>query len=76
MANVKTSGPKVTQIVLYLDATYGKIPALITAVNATNGSISVTTFPPGAVPAFQTGVNYDYTGANVGTWRYPEVDYA
>ena len=76
MANVKTSGPKLRQIVIYNDATYGNIPAIITAVSNTTGSISITTFPPGAAPATHTGVNQDYTGATVGTWRYEEVDYA
>jgi hypothetical protein len=76
MANVKTSGPKLRQIVLYNDATYGSIPAIITAVSAANGSISVTTFPPGTSPQTQTGVNQDYTGATVGSWRYELEDFS
>jgi hypothetical protein len=76
MVNVKTSGPKVRQIVIYNDAVYGNIAALITAVNATNGTVTLCTFPPGAASATPTGVRNDYTGAATGTWRYEEVDYA
>ena len=76
MANVKTSGPKLRQIIIYNDATYGNIPAIITAVAATTGLISLTTFPPGVPPQNQTGVSQDYTGATVGSWRYEEVDYS
>ena len=73
MPAVETSGPKHSQIVFYQDGTYGKIPAIITAINATNGTISVTTFPPGVAPQWQTNVQYDNTGVNIGSWRYPEV---
>jgi hypothetical protein len=39
-----------------------------------NGAgISLTTFPPGVAPQTQNGVQYDYTGANVGSW-YGEID--
>ena len=77
MTNVKTSGPHKRQIVIYNDAVYGPIPAMITAVNATTGLITITTFPPGVAPDFShSAVSYDYTGANTGTWRYEEVDYA
>ena len=75
MSNVKTSGPKVGPGVFYIDAVYGKIAAMITAVNATTGSVSLTTFPPGAVPAFQTGINYDANGTIVGDWHYGIVEY-
>lgn len=73
MPNVETSGPHVTQIVIYQDAVYGAIAALITAVNASNGTVSLTTFPPGVAPATQAAVRYDFTGVNVGTWRYRET---
>jgi hypothetical protein len=76
MANVKTSGPKLRQIVIYNDATYGNIAAMITAVSQTTGLISLTTFPPGVSPQAQSNVSQDYTGATVGSWRYEEVDYA
>jgi hypothetical protein len=42
------------------------IPALITAVSKTDGSISITTFPPGVSPQTQTGVNNDYRGIRAG----------
>jgi hypothetical protein len=76
MANVKTSGPKLRQIVIYNDSVYGNIPAIITAVSKTNGTVTLTTFPPGVASAYPTGVRNDYTGAATGTWRYEEVDYA
>ncbi len=77
MTNVKTSGPHLRQIVLYNDSILGPIPAMITAVSKTTGTITVTTFPPGAAPDFShSGVSYDFTGAKTGTWRYEEVDYA
>jgi hypothetical protein len=73
---IKTIGPKVRQIVIYNDATYGPIAAIITSHSgdpAGNG-ISLTTFPPGVTPQFQSNVQYDYTGAIVGRWRYGEID--
>jgi hypothetical protein len=72
MTNVKTSGPHLRQIVLYLDATFGSIPAIITqsSLDASGGGISLTTFPPGVAPQTQTGVQYDNTGTIVGRWRY------
>ncbi len=77
MTNVKTSGPRLRQIVLYNDAVYGPIPALITAVSKTTGLITIIAFPPGVAADYShTGVSYDYTGAKTGTWRYEEVDYA
>jgi hypothetical protein len=78
MTNVKTSGPKVRQIVLYNDAVFGTIAAIITqsSLDASGGGISLTTFPPGVAPQNQTGVQYDYTGAIVGRWRYELTEYA
>lgn len=74
MAVARSIGPRVTQLVMYQDAVYGAIAAIITAVSRTDGSISLTTFPPGVAPATQTGVNYDFTGAIAGRWRYHETD--
>ena len=79
MANVKTSGPKKRQIVLYLDAVYGSIAAIITQVNSTptgDGGISLTTFPPGVAPQNQTEVLYDNPGTIVGRGRYEQEDYS
>lgn len=74
MAVARTIGPKVTQLVIYQDASAGAIAAIITAVSKTDGTISLTTFPPGASPATQTGVPYDHRGVNVGSWHYHETD--
>lgn len=74
MAVVRSIGPKVTQLVVYQDAVYGAIAAIITAVSKTDGTISLTTFPPSVAPATQTGVRYDYTGVASGTWHYHETD--
>lgn len=73
---IKTIGPKVRQVVVYNDATYGPIPAMITqnSGDRTGAGISLTTFPPGTSPQTQNGVQYDYTGTVVGTWRYGEID--
>jgi hypothetical protein len=78
MSNVKTSGPKVRQIVLYNDAVFGSIAAIITqsSQDSTGGGISLTTFPPGVPPQTQTGVQYDNTGTLVGRWRYELTEYA
>ena len=75
MANTKTSGPKLRQIIIYNDAVYGNIAALITGVNASTGLVSLTTFPPGVAPQNQSNVSQYYRGVTVGTWRYEEVDY-
>lgn len=76
MPAFKTTGPHVMQLVMYLDASLGLIPAIITAVNsaASGGLVSLTTFPPGANPQFQTNVSYEYTEAVTGTWHYKATD--
>ena len=78
MSNVKTSGPKVRQIVLYNDAVFGSIAAIITqaSLDAVGGGISLTTFPPGVAPQTQTGVQYDDAGTIVGRWRYELTEFA
>jgi hypothetical protein len=75
MTNVKTSGPQVRQIVFYNDAVFGPIAALITAVSLVDGTISLTTFPPGVASQNQTGSPYDYTGSIVGSWNYGATDF-
>lgn len=77
MPDMKTIGPRTRQIVMYQDATYGSIAAIITKVNSSptgDGGISLTTFPPGVAPQNQTDVFYDYTGLIIGRWRYGETD--
>lgn len=74
MAVVRSIGPRLTQLIIYVDATYGNIAAIITAISTTDGSISLTTFPPGGAPQNQTSVNYDYKGTIVGSWHYHETD--
>jgi hypothetical protein len=74
MVVARTIGPKVTQPVLYQDAGTGlAIAAIITAVNKTDGTVSLSVFPPNAAMATHTSVRYDYIGAT-GTWRYHETD--
>jgi len=77
MPTFKTIGPRVGQLVLYQDGTYGIIPAIITSVNSgptQDGGVALTTFPPGVSPAIQTDVFYDYTGTVTGRWRYEDPD--
>ncbi len=74
MVVARTIGPKLTQIVVYQDASAGAIPAIITAVSGTDGTVSLSAFPPGAAMATHAGVSYEYTGAVNGTWRYSETD--
>ncbi len=74
MGVIQTIGPKVTQLIMYNDSVYGSVAAMITAVAAGTGLISVTTFPPGASPQTYTGVQYDYTGSIVGSWHYKETE--
>ena len=78
MPAFKTIGPRISQIVLYQDAVFGTIPAIITSVNsgpAQDGGVSLTTWPPGVLGgAIQTDVFYDYTGTVTGRWRYQDPD--
>ena len=43
MAVTRSIGPKVTQPVLYQDAVYGAIAAIITAVDKTTGLVTLAT---------------------------------
>lgn len=74
MVVARTIGPRTTQIILYLDPTYGSIPAIITAVDRVTGLITVTTFPPNVAPGTATNVKYDFTGSFIPSWRYHETD--
>lgn len=74
MAVARTIGPHITQPVVYQDAVYGAIAAIITAVARTTGLVTLITFPPGVAPAAQTGAQYDGTGVITGSWRYHETD--
>lgn len=74
MTVARTIGPKVTQLVLYQDASAGAIAAMITAVSTVDGTVTLNAFPPGAAMASHAGVSYDYTGSVNGTWHYHETD--
>jgi len=43
------AGPQIGHVVIYRVNATTAYPAIITAVNA-NGTVSLTTFPPGGVP--------------------------
>jgi hypothetical protein len=77
MVVARTIGPRVMQLVLYKDAVYGSIAAIITATSSAvsgGGLVSLTTFPPGVAPQFQSNVAFDFTGSITGRWRYHETD--
>jgi hypothetical protein len=63
------AGPQIGHVVIYRVNATTAYPAIITAVNA-NGTVSLTTFPPGAAPATQANVAHDYSEKKSGAWYY------
>lgn len=54
MAVTRSIGPKVTQPVLYLDAVYGSIAAIITAVSKVDARCRSSPFRPVRLPLRRT----------------------
>jgi hypothetical protein len=63
------AGPQIGHVVIYRQNATTAYPAIITGVNA-NGTVSLTTFPPSAVPATQANVVHDYAEKKSGAWFY------
>ena len=57
------------QMVIYRQSAALAYPAIVTGVNA-NGTVSLTTFPPGAAPATQSNVAHDFSEKLSGRWYY------
>jgi hypothetical protein len=69
MSTAPGGGPQLGQMVIYRASATTAYPAVITQVNA-NGTVSLTTFPPGSAPAAQANVVHDYTEKQSGRWYY------
>ena len=63
------AGPQIGHMVIYRQNGATAYPAVITAVNA-NGTVSLTTFPPGSPPATQANVVHDYSEKKSGCWYF------
>jgi hypothetical protein len=63
------AGPQMGHMVIYRQNATTAYPAVITGVNA-NGSVSLTTFPPGSAPATQSNVVHDYSEKLAGRWYF------
>jgi len=63
------AGPQIGHVVVYRQNASTAYPAIITQVNA-NGTVSLTTFPPGSAPATQSNVAHDYSEKKTGAWYY------
>jgi hypothetical protein len=63
------AGPQIGHMVIYRQNATTAYPAVITGVNA-NGTVSLTTFPPGAAPGSQANVVHDYSEKLSGRWYY------
>jgi hypothetical protein len=66
---VPGAGPQPGQMVMYRANATTAYPALITQVNA-NGTLSLTTFPPGQSPGTQSNVTHDYSEKKNGCWYF------
>jgi hypothetical protein len=64
------AGPQIGHVVIYRQNATTAYPAIITQVNA-NGTVSLTTFPPGQSPATQSSVVHDYSEKKSGCWYFP-----
>jgi hypothetical protein len=63
------AGPQAGHLVIYRANATTAYPAIITGVNA-NGTVSLTTFPPGQSPGTQSNVAHDYTEKKSGVWYF------
>jgi hypothetical protein len=63
------AGPQIGHMVVYRQNATTAYPAVITQVNA-NGTVSLTTFPPGQTPATQANVTHDYSEKKSGCWYF------
>ena len=63
------AGPQIGHVVIYRQNAATAYPAIITQVNA-NGTVSLTTFPPGSSPGTQSNVVHDYSEKKAGGWYY------
>jgi hypothetical protein len=63
------AGPQIGHVVIYRQNATTAYPAIITQVNA-NGTVSLTTFPPGQSPGSQANVVHDYAEKKSGAWYF------
>jgi hypothetical protein len=63
------AGPQIGHVVIYRQNATTAYPAIITQVNA-NGTVSLTTFPPGSSPGTQANVAHDYAEKKSGAWYF------
>ena len=48
------------------------VPAIVTAVLGSDGTVMATAFPPGSPPLLLTDLEHDETG-RAGTWHWPPI---
>jgi hypothetical protein len=67
-------GPSLPTIgrIVHVEAPPVTIPAIVTAVIGSDGTIMATLFPPGAAPVWMTEIEHDEGGRN-GTWHWPKI---
>jgi hypothetical protein len=69
MSTAPGGGPQLGQTVIYRANGTTAYPALITGINS-NGTVSLTTFPPGSAPGTQSNVQHDFSEKLSGRWYY------
>jgi hypothetical protein len=69
MPTAPGGGPQLGQMVIYRANATTAYPAVITGINA-NGTVSLTTFPPGQSPGTQANVVHDYSEKVSGRWYF------
>jgi hypothetical protein len=69
--NDKSAGPKVGMCVWYNNNGVNQM-ADITAVNPTNGTVSLNVWPAGGALLQLTGVIFSPSAQNVGTWGWAD----
>lgn len=69
MPSAPGGGPQPCQMVMYRSSATVAYPAVITGVNG-NGTVSLTTFPPGSAPGSQSNVAHDASEKAAGRWYY------
>jgi hypothetical protein len=58
--------------IVHFEAPPVTLPAIVTAVLGSDGTIGCTAFPPGASPVWLMDVEHD-EGGKPGTWHWPPV---
>ena len=69
---IRHKGPVLGQTVLYTNGAGVQMPAIVTSISASTGTIGVATFPDQLAPGNATAIPYDGRGVNKPSWMWSD----